>query len=315
MAYLSCGDTKMTFRNWLLFLAMVLIWGSNWSVMKLGLGISPPFAFVSTRLLFSAASLASITVFTRPQIPRDRDSIVRLLSYSLISTASFAATNLGLVSYSSGTGAVLTYTQPLMVFALALMLLKERVSALKLVGILMGFSGVAVLFLEDTSGLTSWPALLMLLGAFFWALGTVYYKLRLGGVDAALVNLVQATITFLLLSAFSAVLEPVKAPWTPEYIAILAYAGIGASAIGMTIWLFLLKGEGATSLSGSVLVVPVIALLCGWFFMGEFLDLRSVIGSGLVLAGVYLVNRRNIRDKASVMNGQVDGSVSNTILP
>jgi len=305
----------MTSRNWLLFLAMVLIWGSNWSIMKLGLGISPPFAFVSTRLLFSAVSLALATIFVRPQIPRDRDSIVSLLSYSLISTASFAATNLGLVSYSSGTGAVLTYTQPLMVFALALMLLRERVSALKLVGIVMGFSGVAVLFLEDAFELASWPALLLLLGAFFWALGTVYYKLRLGGVDATLVNLIQASISSLLLSSISAVLEPVKAPWTPEYVAILAYAGVGASSIGMTIWLFLLKEEGATSLSGSVLVVPVIALVCGWFLMGESLDLRSVIGSGLVLAGVYLVNREKVGNRPSVTNVQVDGSVSNAILP
>jgi len=274
---------------------MVLIWGSNWSVMKLGLGISPPFSFVSTRLLFSALSLASVAVFSRPQIPRDRDSIVRLLSYSIVSTASFAATNLGLVSYSSGTGAVLTYTQPLMVFALSLVLLKERVSAHRLVGVMMGFSGVAVLFLEDTSGLISWPASLLLLGAFFWALGTVYYKLRLAEVDAALVNLIQAVVTFLLLSALSVALEPVKPQWTLEYVAILAYAGIGASAIGMTIWLYLLKGEGATSLSGSVLVVPVIALFFGWCFMGEFLDLRSVIGSGLVLVGVYLVNREKVR--------------------
>ena len=313
MGHLHFGDAMMTRRKWILFLAMVLIWGSNWSVMKLGLGISPPFAFVSARLLFSAASLASVAVLSRPQIPRDRDSIVRLLSYSLISTASFASTNLGLVSYSSGTGAVLTYTQPLFVFALALMLLKEKASVLKLVGVVMGFSGVAFLFLEDAYELASWPALLLLLGAFFWALGTVYYKLRLGRVDATLVNLVQATISFILLSTFSAALEPVKAPWTPEYIAILAYAGIGASAIGMTIWLFLLKGEGATSLSASVLIVPVIALICGWLLMGESVDLRSIIGSVLVLAGVYLVNREKVGNRTSVANGQADGS--NTTLP
>jgi len=287
----------MTYRNWLFFLVMVLVWGSNWAVMKLGLGISPPLAFVSTRLLFSALALAPVMIFIRPKIPRDRDSIIGLLFYSLVETASFAATGIGLVSYDSGTGAVLTYTQPLMVFALALMLLNEKISAPKLLGVVIGFSGVVVLFLRDSNGLISWSAVLLLLGAFFWALASVYYKLRLGKVDATLVNFIQAIFTSLLLATISIMVEPVQPPWSWKYGVILAYAGIGASAIGMTLWLRLLKDEGATSLSGSTLIVPIIALFSGWWLIGESLDLRSLIGCVLVLAGVYLVNSKLAKDK------------------
>jgi len=196
------------------------------------------------------------------------------------------------VAYDSGTGAVLTYTQPLMVFALALMLLDEEVSAPKLLGVVIGFSGVVVLFLRDSSGLISWSAVLLLLGAFFWALASVYYKLRLSKVDATLVNLIQAIFTSLLLASISVMVEPVQPLWSWKYGAILAYAGVGASAIGMTIWLRLLKDEGATSLSGSVLIVPIIALFFGWWLIGESLDLRSLVGCGLVLVGVYMVNRK-----------------------
>jgi drug/metabolite transporter (DMT)-like permease len=91
--------------------------------------------------------------------------------------------------------------------------------------------------------------------------------------------------------------------WSPEYFAILAYAGIGSTAVGMTIWLYLLKEEGASSLSGSTLIVPVIALFFGWWLIGEPLDIRSLVGSCLVLAGVYLVNTRKVQELESNATG------------
>jgi len=72
---------------------------------------------------------------------------------------------------------------------------------------------------------------------------------------------------------------------------MLLYSDIGASGIGMTIWLFLLKDEEATSLSSSSLIVPVIALFSGWLVLGEEPSLKSLAGSTPVLAGTYLVSR------------------------
>ncbi|MGQ9514342.1 MAG: DMT family transporter [Thermoproteota archaeon] len=282
----------MKSRSWFLFLVMVLLWGTNWSVMKLGLLIAPPFAFVSNRLLFSSLALLLVLIFVRPRVPIDRNLIGNILSYSLVTTVSFAATNLGLTSYSSGTGAVLTYTQPLFVFVLALFFLREKISKRKVFGVIIGFFGILLLFLRDGSQLISLSAAFLLLGAFLWAVGTVFYKLRLLNVDATFVNFVQASITFLVLFFISILTEPVQPPWNLQYLSIAAYAGIGASATGMTIWLHLLKEEKASSLSGSSLIVPVIALLFGFLLMNEPLDARSFAGSALVLFGVYLVNRK-----------------------
>jgi len=273
-------------------MAMVLLWGSNWSVMKLGLLMAPPFAFVSNRLLFSTAALAPAVALIRPKMPRNRGDIGNILSYSIITAGSFTATNLGLASYSSGTGAVLTYTQPLIVFVLALLFLQERASKRKIFGVAIGFSGVVILFMRNGEQIIPWSAALLLLGAFLWAVGTIFYKLRLQNMNAALVNLVQAAITSLILFYVSFLAEPDRPLWTWQYVCIVAYAGIGASAVGMTIWLYLLKEERASSLSGSTLIVPVIALLFGSWFMGEPLDERSVLGSALVLTGVYLVNSK-----------------------
>jgi len=269
---------------------MVLIWGSNWSIMKMGLDRSPPFIFVSHRLLFSLVFLLWLNTTHRPRLSRDWTALKRISLYSLFSTFSFASSSLGLKSQGSGVGAVLTYTQPIMVFMLMVAFLGETFSMIKFMGTLLGFSGVAVLFLENIGSHLSWDLLLFLLGAFLWAVGTVYFKVKLQSQDAAFVNMIQATIASIMMYGVSFFTEPLFQAWSWSYVAILVYAGIGASGIGMTIWLTLLKDEDPTSLSSSSLIVPCIALLFGWILMSEELTALSLAGSALTIFGIFLVN-------------------------
>jgi len=282
----------MKLRSRILFAVMVSIWGTNWSVMKMGLAKAPPLSFISYRFLFTLTFLLAAYAVSKPKIPRDAKVLEAALVYSLVSTLSLASTTLGLQSESSGVGAVLTYTQPIMVFILAVTFLHEPFSALRLLGIILGFTGVAVLFFEDVTSTLSWGAVLLLLGALLWAVSTIYYKLRLQDSDVALVNLIHAAVTASTISTVSFLAEPPFQAWDPGYIAVLAYAGIGASGIGMTIWLILLRDGEATSLSSACLIVPPIALLTGSFLMRESLTLRTLLGSTLIIAGIYLVNRK-----------------------
>ena len=280
----------MKLKNKVLFAAMVLLWGLNWSIMKMGLNMSSPFAFTSHRFLLSSIFLVVLNVVLWLRIPRDLESFKRIFVFSLASMSSSVSTILGLRLQSSGIGAVLTYTQPIMVLIMAVIFVNESFSRLRLLGTLVGFSGVVVLFLEDIGSILSWAALLLLIGAFLWGVGTIYYKLKLQSMGASFVNLLQASITCLTMYALSLSTEPAFRAWDWGYLAILVYSGIGASGIGMTIWLFLLKDEEATSLSSSSLIVPVIALFFGWLFLGEDPSPKSLAGSTLVLAGIYLVS-------------------------
>lgn len=281
----------MKYRKRLLFAAMVFLWGLAWPVQKIGLGISYPFIFVAHRLLFTSVFLVAVSILTKARMPRDWKTLIRVTIYSLVSTLSFAATTVGLASHGSGFVSVLMYTQPIMVFILGVTFLGEAFSVLRLLGIALGFSGVAALFLQDGGSALSWTAFLVLIGAFFWAVGTVYYKLKLQSLDAQVVNLAQATSTTIVMFVASMLTEPLFEAWSTTYLATLAYAGIGAAGVGMTIWLVLLEDEEATLLSGSSLVVPVLALFFSWILIGEELNVQVLLGSLLVLGGVYLVNK------------------------
>ena len=280
-------------RNWLLFLIVVLIWSSNWSVMKSGLGYAEPLTFVFHRFLFSSLSLLPAVIFMRRRIPTNREDLFRLLLLSIINAFGILSTNIGLASEKSGLSAVVTYTQPLFVFCMAVPFLNEKARVYKILGILIGFAGVvAISAREDTllNSITS-SMLFLLLGAFLWAVSTVYYKKFLSRVEPVIVNVFQLSLGAVLLGLITASSGELSLPSSTNYLLTVLYASIGASAIAFTLWICLLREEEATVLSSSSLVVPMVALFFGWLLLGETVDLQSIIGAVLVISGVYLVNK------------------------
>jgi len=189
-------------------------------------------------------------------------------------------------------GSVLTYTQPLLVFALAVLFLNET-SKIPLAATILGFFGVSTLFLESGSSFTlSIPAAVLVFGAFFCAASLAYYKRFLSCIDPFLLSVLQTAIGLPFMAGLSHALERPEISFSASYISIILYARVGASAVGSTLWLILLRDEDATALAGPSLIVSIIALGFGWRLMSETLDVRSAMGTALVLNEVYLVNRK-----------------------
>ncbi len=258
--------------------------------MKVGLSYVPPVCFVLHRFILSTIALSPAFVFMHRKIPRDGPSLLKLLVLCVINAFGIIATNIGLVEESSGIGAVLTYTQPFFVFCLAVPFLKESVTVVKVLGTAVGFLGVVILSLNSIGSFTLNSTFMMILGAFLWAVTVIYYKKLLSHVDPLITSFFQLSVGIIPLAALSFVTGGIVVPRDLNYLWIILYASIGASAIGWTLWLLLLREEDATVLSGSSFIVPMIALIFGWWILGEHIQVRSVVGSVLILAGVYLVN-------------------------
>jgi len=65
-----------------------------------------------------------------------------------------------------------------------------------------------------------------------------------------------------------------------------------ASAVALTLWVSLLREEEATVISASSFVIPMVALVFGWILLRETIELESILGFALILAGTYLVNKK-----------------------
>ena len=280
----------MRTRNWLLFSVMAFLWGSNWPVMKVGLSYVPAIRFVLHRFVLSTIALSPIFIVMRKKIPKDGWSLLKLLVLSIINVLGVVMTNIGLVGESSGIGAVLTYTQPLFVFCLAVPFLKEAATPIKVLGTVIGFLGVTVLSLDRIGSFTFNSTFTMILGAFLWAVTVIYYKKLLSQVDPLITSFFQLSMGTIPLAALSFATGGIAIPRDLNYLLILLYTSVGASAIGWTLWLLLLREEDAIVLSGSSFIVPMIALIFGWLILGEEIQVRSIVGSALILVGVYLVN-------------------------
>ena len=279
-------------RNWLLFSIVVLIWSSNWPVMKVGLSYVDPWSFIYHRFLLSTTALSLLLFILKRRIPVDKRELVRLFILGLITSIGITSTSLGLVYEKSGVSAILTYTQPLFVFCMAIPFLGEKMSIGRVLGVLIGFLGVMILSTRGDSFIDSldFPVFLLVAGAFLWATAIIYYKKFLSHIDPTVANIFQLGVGVVLLTPVIA-LKGLAFPPSLNYIPVILYTSICAQGVALTLWVLLLREEEATVLSSSSFMVPVAAFIFGWLILGETVEPKVLFGSALILAGVYMVNK------------------------
>lgn len=279
-------------RNWFLFIILVLLWSLNWTVMKSGLKYVDPLNFVLHRLIFSALALGPSLLIFRNKIPKDSRSLVMLFFSGVIWTLAELSINIGLTYETSGVSAIITYTQPLFVFCMAVPFLKEKTNVSKLMGLFIGFSGVFVLSLSSLSIETLTASLyFLLLGAFLVAVSVIFYKKFITHIEPLIASVVQLSVGAFLLGLMNLAFGDFYWPLSIDYLFIVLYSSIGTLSVALTIWLYLLREEDATTLSSSSLIVPLVAFIFGWVLLVEPVELKSILGAILIAIGAYLVNR------------------------
>ncbi|MEM2104031.1 MAG: DMT family transporter [Candidatus Bathyarchaeia archaeon] len=281
-------------KNWILLAVNILIWGSSWTAMKIGCKLVNPLNFVMQRFLFASIALLPALPFTIKSFPKDGRTWLKLLVLSLFFASGISLTHIALEHETTGLSSLLTYTQPLFVFCLAVPFLKEKATVIKALGVIMGFTGVATLYMEriklETAMLNT--ILFLMIGAFFWAVTIVYYKKFLTHVTPVIVNFIETLLGFtFLFAATLAFQQPILIfNYSLTYVFAVLYTAVLGFAVASNIWLILLKDEETITVATSSLTVPVIAAVFGYVFLEEAVSTTSLLSFILVLTGIYLVN-------------------------
>lgn len=281
--------------RWLL-LAVVLLWGANWPVMKVGLDSIPPLTFAAARMVLGGVTLALVAGWQgQLGLPQRSDWPV-VIGVGLLQMAGFLGlVTLGLQYVPAGRSAILAYTTSIWVVPLAAAVLGERLAGRRLAGFVLGLGGVAVLF--NPFGF-DWgdPHVLLgngllLLAALLWAILIVQVRgHRMLGSPLALAPW-QFLVATLVLGPLALVLEagePVR--WGPELAVILAYNGPLATGFCFWAMITVTRALPAITTSLSSLAVPVTGMLLSALTIGEALTLTNLAGLGLILGGVALVS-------------------------
>jgi drug/metabolite transporter (DMT)-like permease len=285
--------------DWLLFALLGFLWGSSYLFIKIGVDAGlRPFTLVALRLLIGCGLLAVVVWSAREQLPRSRVVYGHLFVMGCINVAlPFVLITWAERSVPSSLAAVLNGAVPLFVIPIAAIFLHdERITLNRVIGLVIGFVGVAILVGFDPADLagSSLTAELALIGSTIsYACGAVYARRYVHGLRPMIPALFQVFFALLIAGALVVIFErPFSFPADPSAVLAVVWLGLLGSGTAYLIFFRLLHDWGATRTALVAYLLPVYGILLGALVLSEAVDAGLVIGTALVIGGVALVNIR-----------------------
>jgi len=279
----------VTRRGWFLFLTMSLLWGVPYLFIKVALGELSPAVVVFARLALGALVLIPWALLTGA-FAGLRVQWRSVVALGALIAGAFAMITIGERHITSSLTGLLIAAEPLLLAVLAWRFAAdERVTGVRLVGLLVGFTGVLVLLGVDLAGDASavLGAGLVLLAAVGYAVvalinsGPLRDTSPLGGVAAAL------GVAALLTAPWAAMNAPAHRPH-PAVIGSVIALGVLCTAVAFVAFFSLIRLVGAAPASVITYVNPAVAVTLGVLILGEPLTAATVAGFLLILAGSWL---------------------------
>ena len=273
----------------------VLFWAGGYSFAKLGLPHIEPMTMLALRFGLAVLCLIPVLVIYRPALPRDAGHwSVMALSGFLIQCVYFGLAYLAMnQGMAAGTAAIIMALQPAIVAALAPLVGERRGRPLMWLGLLLGFVGVSISVLDNTGGNAApLSAGLLALGALAGiCAATLLEKVHGRRTDPVLGGAVQYTVGFCVLTPVALLTETQAIDWHPNLYISLGYLVIANSLISISLYVALVQRGNTTQVSSLLYLVPPLALIIAWALLDEPITAGAIVGFGLCLTGVYIVNR------------------------
>ena len=281
-------------RLWWVLAGLALVWGCNWTAMKVAITEIAPFTFRTLCLGLGSGILFAVLRLSGQPLAIPRKDWPRL---ALIALFNITFWNLlvvfGLAHIPSGRAAILAYTMPAWSIPLSVLVLGERMTGRRLLGLALGMSAMALLVGDEFTRLQGAPvgALLVLGAAVTWAIGTVLQKkFPVSAPPAAmtawlmLIGGIPIYIGAFLLEDFSKLADIGTGPALG-----LAYNVFLAFAWAHWAWITLATSVSVTVFSLCMLVVPVVGVFSGALFLGEKPGWQEFTALALVLGCLVTV--------------------------
>lgn len=280
--------TSLPLRHFLLALAVVAIWGSNFVVIKIALHTLPPMTLAALR--FAIAFAPACFFLRRPAVAWGN-----LVSYGLfIGVGQFGLLFLAMQSQiSPGLASLVIQTQVFFTLLLAVRLRKERVLGTQWLGLALAVGGIAVI-VGHTDGTTTPLGLAMILAAAFnWACANLLTQ-RAGRIDmlayvvwSSAFAVPPLLLLALLVDGPAAAARGLAAADALTWTAVL-WQSVANTLFGYGVWSWLLARHPAGSIVPMALLVPVFGMGSAALLLGEPLPGWKLAAAALVMAGLAI---------------------------
>ena len=290
----------MTPIDWLLLLALSILWGGSFFFVGVAVKALPPFTIVLLRVSIAALALHIVRRAIGTPMPLDGKTWRAFLGMGLLNNAiPFSLIVWGQTHVASGLASILNATTPLFtVLAAHLLTADEKLTKSRIAGVLAGLVGVIILIgpqalVELGEGAT---AKLAILGAALsYSCAAIFgRRFKRMGVTPLATAAGQVTASSLLLLPVALVADhPWTLPWPslPVCGAVLGLALL-STALAYVVFFRILASAGAVNLMLVTFLIPVSAILLGRAFLGEALALRDFLGMALIGLGLASIDGR-----------------------
>jgi drug/metabolite transporter (DMT)-like permease len=291
---------QMNRGDWLILGALALIWGGAFFFIGVAVRHVQPLTYVWLRLTIAAAAMWLFVRARGEHVGLPREIWGSILLLALLNNAlPFALFGWGQTHIASGLASILNATTPIWGVVVAHFLTHdERMTPRKIAGVLLGFSGVAVMIgpsLLSSLGTSGLAQLACVTASLSYALAAVWARrFRRQGVSPLSVTIGQLTAGALMMLPVSMLVDR---PWTQPIPPLTAWGAIVAlallcTAFGYVLYFRLIATSGATNALLVTLLVPPVAILLGGLFLGETLAPQDFACLGLIAFGLAAIDGR-----------------------
>ncbi|RQW61871.1 EamA family transporter [Vibrio viridaestus] len=284
----------MTFRDRLLALTIVMVWGVNFVIIKVGLDGMPPLLLAGMR--FALVAVPAIFFIKRPHVP-----FKWLFAYGItISFGQFALLFWALkVGLAAGLASLILQAQAFITLALGALLLKEKIRFHNVIAVAIAAFGIYLLAADQgqSAATITWFTLVLIIGAASsWAMGNITNKVIMRDFQVPTMSLIvwSALIPTGAFAIASYVFEGsdiiISSLQNIEWHNVLAllYLSILATIVGYGGWSYLLSRYETSIVAPLSLLVPVFGLLSAMVLLGEHLSLYQLMGVCIIAIGLII---------------------------
>lgn len=294
MGKFPCLNSKLL--NWFLFLLLSLIWGSSFILMKAGMQRLSPYQVATLRIFSAGLILIPFSIRAFRLVPREKLGLV-ILSGLLGNFFPAYLFCLAETQIDSAIAGILNALTPFFTILLGIFFFGMQARAEKMIGIAIGFIGLCLLLLSgaNVSVQNISYSLLVLVATLFYAINVNMVGRYLKGIGSlqiasvAFVCLLIPTLILLLVTGYF------RLPLTQKEVALSTLAacvlGIMGTAVASILFYMLMKRAGTLFASMVTYGIPFVAVFWG-VWDGEKITGLQMGCMGIILGGVYLVNRK-----------------------
>jgi drug/metabolite transporter (DMT)-like permease len=282
-------------------LLLSALWGGSFLCVRVAAPVLGPIVLIELRVLIAGLALLLYAVLTRMSLNLRKHWRYYLMVGILNSAIPFTLIATAELRLTAGLAAILNATSPLFGAVIAALWIKEALTVKKIIGLVLGLAGVAVLVGWSSLPFTAVVVLSVvasLVAAAFYGVASVYTKVMARGASSGAVATCSqlGAALFLLPLTFAA---PMQHMATPTVLLAVLFLALFCTAIAYLLYFRLIANVGPTRALTVTFLAPIFGVLWGVLLLGESLTWSTIIGFAIILSGTGLVTGIRLRRVAA----------------